>query len=98
MDFYDVITLLGGILQALGLLVFGVAAGWFTLLAYRKAEGRWQLQIAIYLGLLLFTALLGRFSTPSGLGAFAFSAGAALLFWGLREEQSGQDETPDEEK
>lgn len=84
MDFYDILVLLGGILQGLGLLVFGAAAGWLTLWAYREAEGKWQLQIAIYLGFFFFTALLARFSTPSGLGAFAFSAGAAILFWGLR--------------
>lgn len=94
MDFYDVLVLLGGIVQALGLLVFGAGVGWLTLWAYREAEGKWQLQIAIYLGLLLFTALLARFSTPSGLGAFAFSAGAALLFWGLRGDAA---ETPEEE-
>jgi hypothetical protein len=93
MNFYDVVTLLGGILQALGLLVFGAAAGWFTLMAYRKAEDRWQLQIAVYLGFFLFIALLARFSTPSGLGAFAFSAGAAMLYWGLRDGDAERDES-----
>jgi hypothetical protein len=96
MNFYDVISLLGGILQALGLLVFGAAAGWFTLMAYRKAEGRWQLQIAVYLGFFLFIALLARFSTPAGLGAFALTAGGALLFWGLRDGEAEEDESGEE--
>lgn len=92
MNFMDFVALAGYIMRLLGLLVFGVAAAWFTLTAYRQAGERWQLQIAIYLGLLFFTALLARFASAAGLGGFTLGTGAGLLYWGLRKE-----EAPDED-
>jgi hypothetical protein len=84
MSFTDYLSFLGMILRLVGLLVFGVAAGWFTLYAFRQPDHKWQLQIAVFLGFLLMMALTLRFTSPGGAGAFALGAGAALLYWGKR--------------
>ncbi len=73
---------LGTLLRALGLLVFGLAGGWFTLHAFEREDAPWSLQVAVYLGFFAFTALIARFTSPGGLGAFALGAAAALLYWG----------------
>lgn len=91
-NFYDVTALLGSLLRLAGLLVFGFAAGWFTLFAFRQPEKRWELQVAVFLGFLFFTAWLARFTSPGGIGAFGLGAGAALLVWGLRGEISSTQE------
>ncbi|MEA3350297.1 MAG: hypothetical protein U9Q82_06730 [Chloroflexota bacterium] len=98
MSFFDVTNLLGGIIQALGLLVFGAAAGWFTLFTLRQPERHWQLQAAVYLGFFFFTALLAKFSYAAGLGAFGLGAGGAILFWGLQEKAAAEDESPPDEE
>ncbi len=97
MGFLDVTAFLGSIVRLLGLLVFGVAAGWFTLYAFNQPEKRWQVQIAVFLGTFAFTALLANFSSAGGLGAFVLGLGAGLLNWGLREVDSPDEETPEEE-
>lgn len=92
MSFMDFVALAGYALRLLGLLVFGVAIAWFTLTAYRQAGERWQMQIAIYLGLLFFAALLARLASAAGLGGFALGAGAGLLYWGLRKEEVSDED------
>jgi hypothetical protein len=81
-DFFDLTAFLGNILRLIGLLVFGISTGWFTLYAFRQPERKWQLQIAVFLGLLFFTAMTLRFSSAGGAGAFVLGAGGALLYWG----------------
>ena len=82
---FDLVTYAGALFRVLGMLVFGVAAGWFLLHTYRQAAERWQLQIAIFLGFFFFVAATIRFTSAAGIGAFALGAGAAMLFWGLRK-------------
>ncbi|MCJ7701937.1 MAG: hypothetical protein MUO62_10160 [Anaerolineales bacterium] len=98
-DFFDLVTFIGGIFRLVGLLVFGVAVGWFTLYAFHQPERKWQLQVAVYLGLLLLAALILSFTAPGGAGMFVLGAGAALLYWGLKkdEEPKPKDETEPEE-
>ncbi len=91
-NFCDLIWFVGGVFQMLGLLVFGVAAAWFTLYAFRQPERRWQLQIAVFLGFLFFTALTLRFTSTGGAGGFLLGAGGALLFWGLRGEGEAEED------
>ena len=98
MDFYDFVTFVGRIIQFVGLLIFGLAAGWFTLYAFKQPEPRWQLQIAVFLGIFLFTALLANSSSPGGLGGFALGLGGGLLYWGVRGGKSPDDETSEEEE
>jgi xanthine/uracil permease len=94
-DFYDAIALLGALVRMLGLLVFGVAAGWFTLKAFNQPERSWQLQTAVYLGFFAFIVLVVRYTSPGGLGALGLGVGAGLLFWGL--SGNGKEAEPEEE-
>jgi hypothetical protein len=97
MDFLDVVAFLAWIVRFLGLLVFGVAAGWFSLYAFKQPEGRWQLQIAVFLGLFFLFGLLARFSSAGALGGFALGVGGGLLFWGLKGDRPPEEDTPEEE-
>ena len=93
-SFYDFLTFISELIRLFGLLIFGIAAGWFTLYAFRDRP--WQLQIAVFLGLFLLAAVIS-FSTPaSGVGAFALGAGAALLFFGFRKETKEEEDPLDE--
>jgi hypothetical protein len=91
----EVSGLLGLVAQFVGLLVFGFAAAWFTLHAYRFPERPWQLQAVIYFAFLGLAALLAHWATPGGLGAFGLGAGAGLLFWGLRKSKGEEESTKD---
>jgi len=91
-NFVDVLSFLGVLLRLAGLLVFGVASGWFTLFAFRQEEPKWQLQTAVFLGFFLFVALLFRFTSPGGVGAFALGSGIALLYWGLKAQIEPEDD------
>jgi len=81
--FYQVIEILGLIVQILGLVLFGVTAGWFTLYIVNQPEKSWQLLGIVYSVLLVFVALLVRYLTPGALGAFLVGASGAMIYWGL---------------
>jgi hypothetical protein len=74
-------------------LVFGVAAGWLTVLTI-KLEGQvWQLSVAALLGLLAAFVLLGHWVSGGGtLGVFGLGAGAGVLIWGLIGAGKPKDE------
>ena len=95
-EFYDFVAFIGGIIRAIGLLIFGIAAGWFTVDAFRQPERKWQLQIAVFLGFLLFSALTMWFASPAGSGMYVFGAGSALLYWGMKKDQDDEPEPEDE--
>jgi hypothetical protein len=86
----EIFGFLGFLLSALGLLVFGFAAGRFTLDAFQKAG--WQVQVALVLGLFLVLVGLANYVTPGSVGAFALGAGLAFLISG------GPKKKDDEEK
>lgn len=93
-DFNDLISFLGVLLRLAGLLVFGVAAGWFTLFTFRQPEGKWQLQAASYLGLVTLSALIFGLVSPGGAGAYALGAGITLLYLGNQKSPQADLETP----
>jgi hypothetical protein len=95
-DFFDLVSFLGSILRLVGLLVFGIAAGWFSLFGFRQPERRWELQAAVFLGFLLFSALTLRFASAGGAGAYALGAGCALLYYGMKKDTAGAVETEEE--
>jgi hypothetical protein len=81
--FYDVVDIIGLLVQVLGLVLFGVAAGWFTLKVIDQPEKNWQLQSIVYSVFLVFVAMLARYLSQGALGAFLVGAAGALLYWGL---------------
>jgi hypothetical protein len=91
-NFFDLVSFIGGILRVVGLGVFGVAASWFTLHAFQQPERRWQLQTAVFLGFLLFSALTLQFASAGGAGAFVLGAGIALLYWGKKSDEEPEAE------
>ena len=80
---YEVIEIIGMFVQVLGLILFGVAAGWFTLHVISQPEKNWQLQSIVYSVFLIFVALMTKHLTPGALGAFLVGTAGAMIYWGL---------------
>lgn len=94
--FFDIVSFLGVLLRLAGLLVFGVAAGWFTLFTFRQPEAKWQLQAAAYLGFVVLSALIIGLVDPGGAGAYALGAGIALMYRGNQKtSEDGEQEDPE---
>jgi hypothetical protein len=85
--FYDVVGIVGLFVQVLGLVMFGVTTGWFTLYVINQPEKNWQLQSIIYSVFLVFTALMARYLTPGAFGAFLVGAAGAMIYWGLIKDR-----------
>lgn len=84
MTFVQVLELLGYLLRVVGMIVFGLGAGWLASKVFRGEEADWQLQVAVFLGLLGAFALVGHWVPGGGsVGGFGLGAGAGLLIWGL---------------
>ena len=85
--FYEVVGIIGLFVQVLGLVLFGVTSGWFTLYVINQPEKNWQLQSIIYSVFLVFTALMARYLTPGAFGAFLVGAAGAMIYWGLIKDR-----------
>ena len=81
--FYQIIEMFGLIAQILGLVLFGVTVGWFTLHVINQPEKSWQLQSIVYSVFLVFTGLLVRYLTPGAMGTFLVGLSGAMIYWGL---------------
>lgn len=81
--YYQITEILGSFVLILGLLLFGITAGWFTLYAVNQPEKTWQLQSIVYSVFLVFVALMVRYLSPGAFGAFLLGAAGALFYWGL---------------
>ena len=81
--FYEILEIVGMFIQMLGLVLFGVAAGWFTLHVISQAEKNWQLQSIVFSVFLVFVALLVKYLSRGAEGAFLVGAAGAMLYWGL---------------
>ncbi|MEW6567435.1 MAG: hypothetical protein AB1449_04570 [Chloroflexota bacterium] len=87
------LELFGYLVRPLGALIFGLAAGWLTVRAFKMEEMGWQLPLASLLGVLAAFVLLGYWVEGGGtLGMFGLGAGAAVLIWGLAGSRKPQDE------
>ncbi len=84
-----IFDILGILVRFSGLIVFGLAVGWFSLDAYRK--GSWQLQVTAILGFFALAAIFVRYATAGALGAFALGSGTAVIFWGLRKQEAKEE-------
>jgi Kef-type K+ transport system membrane component KefB len=81
--FYQIVDVIALFVQILGLILFGVVAGWFTLNITNQPEKSWQLLSIVYSVFLVFVALMVRYLTPGALGAFLVGAAGAMFYWGL---------------
>ena len=81
--FYAVAEVIGLLVQVLGLLLFGITTGWFTLYVINQPDKNWQLQSIVYSVFLVFVALMGKNLTPGAFGAFLTGAAGAMIYWGL---------------
>jgi len=81
--FYDVIGIVGLFVQILGLILFGITAGWFTLYVINQPDKTWRLQGIVYSVFLVFVALLSRYLTAGAFGAFLTGTACAMFYWGL---------------
>jgi hypothetical protein len=100
MTFVQVLELLGYFLRVVGLIVFGLGAGWLTAKVFHGEGFGWQLQVAAFLGLLGAFALVGHWIPGGGaVGGFGLGAGAGLLFWGMvGSRPKGEEESPAKKK
>jgi len=81
--FYNVVEIIGIFVQILGLVLFGITTGWFTLYVINQPDKNWQLQSIVYSVFLVFVAMLSRYLTPGAFGAFLTGAAGAMIYWGL---------------
>ena len=81
--FYNVAEIIGIFVQILGLVLFGITTGWFTLYVINQPDKNWQLQSIVYSVFLVFVAMMSRHLTPGAFGAFLTGAAGAMIYWGL---------------
>lgn len=88
----DLILLLGALVRLIGYLGIGLTAGWLTLEFLRKAQQAWQLQIAVFLGILGLVIAMTLFlaGAPTALGMFGIGLTVAILLWGLPKKEKGE--------
>jgi hypothetical protein len=89
------VSLLGGLIRMVGMLLLGLGVGWLTLEFLRNAQQAWQLQIAVFLGFVGLLVGMVHFSYPAALGGFGIGVGVALFFWGVpRAKPKDEPEKP----
>lgn len=86
----QILILIGIVFRDIGLLVFGVAAGWLTMSIFQQPERQWQLQAVALGALFILTGMLAAFTSAGGLGAFSITCGATILFLALRITSAGK--------
>jgi hypothetical protein len=82
----DILVLLGAIIRFVGMAGMGLGLGWLALEFLHRGVSAWQLQIAIFLGvvgLVVAMVIYLSYSAPTALGFFGIGLVAALLLWGL---------------
>ena len=81
---YQIIDLLVSIVRFLGLVLFGVGLGWLVLDLLKKDV--WQLQIAVFLGLLGLAIALAIY-VSGGFAGFVIGFGVAIFMWGMPKKK-----------
>ena len=85
-----IIYILSAILRIIGLGILGAAMGWLSLDLLRKEA--WQLQIAVFLGLVGLVIAIA-FVGAAAVGAFAIGVAVAIFLWGMpRKKKEGEAE------
>ena len=89
----DILNLFAALIRLLGMILIGFSVARLTLEMFRKGIQAWQLQAALFLGLIGLIIGLAAFIGVGALGGFGIGAGTGLLM-GLRtkkEEQKKED-------
>ena len=89
--FYNVVEIIGVFVQALGLVLFGITTGWFTLNVINQPDKNWQLQSIVYSVFLVFVAMISRHLTSGAFGAFLVGAAGSMIYWGLIKNRKKPD-------
>jgi hypothetical protein len=85
--FNEVIGIVGMVVQFLGLIIFGIAVGWFTVSLAKGTDQPWQLKSIVYSVFLVFVALMGSALTPGAFGSLLLGAACAIIFWGMIKDR-----------
>jgi hypothetical protein len=83
------IFVLSTLLRVLGLGLLGAGIGWLSLDLLRKTEA-WQLQIAVFLGLVGLVIALG-YVGAAAMGAFAVGVAVAIFLWGMPKKKKDEE-------
>lgn len=83
-----ILELLSLTFQVIGMIAFGVTAGWLTLSAFQKEDEGWQLRGVMYGVFFAFAAYITRTTGPGGVGGFLLGASAAFVIWGLLKDKN----------
>ena len=85
-----IIYILSALLRIIGLGVLGAGIGWLSLDLLRKEV--WQLQIAVFLGLVGLVIAIA-YVGAAAVGAFAIGVAVAVFLWGMpRKKKEGEAE------
>ncbi len=94
--FNDILVLFGSIIRLLGLAGIGLGIGWLALEFLHRGASAWQLQIAIFLGVMGLVIALVKilfYNAPMALGFFGLGLVAAFLLWGLPKKPKDEKVT-----
>jgi hypothetical protein len=83
----QVLGLLGVILRPFGALAIGVFVGWVTRALLTDGAKAWQLQIAVYLGLLGAMVTMPMFAGAGDVGAFTLGVGLGAVIPAIMARQ-----------
>ena len=86
---FEIFSLLGTLISALGFLLFGFGVGKFTFDAYKEAV--WQVQIALVLGFFGLLVGLANFTSPGSTGMFVLGVSVSLLLSGRSKKEDEED-------
>ena len=89
----DIFNLISWLLRMLGFAGIGLAVGWLALDVLRKGQQTWQLQLAVFLGVVGLIIALFRFAfnVPSAQGLFGLGLVIALLLWGSPKKKEEEE-------
>ena len=83
-----IIYILSAILRIIGLGVLGAGIGWLSLDLLRKEV--WQLQIAVFLGLVGLVIAIA-YVGAAAVGAFAIGIAVAIFLWGMPRKKKVEE-------
>jgi hypothetical protein len=87
-----VLDILAALFRVLGMLLFGLAAGWGFIEFLRKGQQAWELQIAVFLGFVGLAIAMARFLSPAALGGFGVGTGVAVFLWGMQRAKAKDED------